>query len=319
MDMSNNNGPYKEIIVTHFGEFESEYHKLNKRRHHKSAVFRGQSDSDWGLVATLFRDSIGVTELDDEYFTRKMSEEFLKIRFFVQIADKMGIDLPGDLQKLINNRDNINNFRNTKLYSQWHEVLNNPYTELITIAQHHGMPTRFLDFSFSANVSLFFAALGAFNKLSTSENKDKLLKKSFSLWMIDRNYLYNNKCSIGHFETPTARNIYLNAQRGLFLYPDLPYFGFGLTSKSLNLKEVAIKNCYDIEYKEQDFKMGWPFIIKFNFSYDLSAVVLNELDERFDVNISSIMPNLDNIIIYHKFRENLEKYFDHVFDTDAGW
>jgi FRG domain len=273
---------FQEISIKSFDDFETKYHIIRKNRNYQDAVFRGQSDSSWGLVPSIFRDSIDKEKLTYDYFVEKLSQEFSDVKDFVKIADHIGIELPGELQTLLNNRDRMEDLkRDVNFTINWYNKAFNPYLELMTIAQHHGVNTRFIDFSFNAYTALYFAAEGAFNKLYDSDEKEKLIKDNFALWGIDRRYLYNADCSIGHFEVPTARNRYLNAQRGLFLYVDSPIGVSEIDSSDVDIKEVAIKDCVEIVEKSgPEFRSIWPVIFKFNFPYDISPEVLRELDRK---------------------------------------
>ena len=122
--------------------------------------------------------------------------------------------------------------------------------------------------------------------------------------MIDRLYLYYKRCNLKHFQVPTARNTYLNAQKGLFLRPPFPPQEHDHIQKTdFDVKEVAISNCYIIAEEGEGFKNLWPVIYKFKIPYELAPEFIRELDNRKGINLTTLKPNLDNIIRYKKFRE----------------
>lgn len=212
--------PFAEFEIKSFDDFESRYLTIQKNRTHLDAVYRGQSESVWELVPSIFRDNPNQTSLSFDWVKDRISMEYQGVRYFAIMADRMGFDLPGDLMKLLNVK-NIDKFG----FKSWYITSRNKFVEVICVAQHHGIPTRFLDFTFDPYVALYFAAEGVIRKLLGEVNKAGNSNAQFSLWMIDRLYLYDEKCTVKHFEVPTARNKYLNAQRGLFLRPPLPKSG----------------------------------------------------------------------------------------------
>lgn len=296
------NNPFAEFEVKSFDDFESRYLNIQQNRTHLDAVYRGQSESSWELIPTIFRDDLNQTSLSFDWVKNRIGEEYLGVRYFAIMADRMGFDLPGELMKLLNVK-NVDKFG----FKSWYIISKNKYVEVICIAQHHGISTRFLDFTFDPYVALYFAAEGVIRKLLGEMEKADNSNDHFSLWMIDRMYLYNDEnCRVKHFEVPTARNKYLNAQRGLFLRPPLPKLGSDKILKSnFDIKEVAIKNCYEIAKQGEGFKNIWPVIYKFNFHFNLAPEILRELDDRKGINITKLKPNLDNIIPYKNFRDSI--------------
>ncbi|MDA1128439.1 MAG: FRG domain-containing protein, partial [Chloroflexi bacterium] len=77
--------------------------------------------------------------------------EFVALREFVVLADRVGLPIPGDSQIF---REPV---EPTELYDDWPSQ---EIWQILAVAQHHGVPTRLLDFSFDSNTAAFFAALG---------------------------------------------------------------------------------------------------------------------------------------------------------------
>jgi hypothetical protein len=225
----------------------------------------------------------------------------------------MGFDLPGDLFPLLNVRD-LDSFG----YSTWYFLHKSPFVELTTIAQHHGVRTRFLDFTFDPYLAVYFAAEEVVRKLAGEIDKVHNSDENFSLWMIDRLYLFNPNCVLIHFVASTARNKYLSAQRGLFLSAPLP----SLDSKQiqvtdLNLEEVAIKNCKHIAVDGPGAMNIWPVIWKLYFPFNLAPEILRKLDSR-GINLTSIKPNLDHIVPYQRFRELVNQIWSDLKNNNTS-
>lgn len=109
-------------------------------------VFRGQADSDWSLQTTLERGA----EINSTYIR----------------------DIPKIEQKI------IDKFQRRALHYLDKLPEKENTLEWLSLIQHHGGPTRLLDFSYSYYVSLFFSIDQAFKESSVyCLNKDLVKKK----------------------------------------------------------------------------------------------------------------------------------------------
>jgi hypothetical protein len=192
-------------------------------------AFRGESSSIWPLLPKALRPDkrdellkfarIIIGLKDSEYESRYETEHFqVKIEFaalqhFYIMANENGLKLP-----------NSEIFKSTSLNAQAFMFISNleintwlplDLIEIAALAQHHKIPTRMLDFSFSIFTALYFASLGALRSGDTEGN--------IVIWALDYRSL-NFEKSI-HDEIPIrfsvpqySDNPNLNAQKGLFVY-----------------------------------------------------------------------------------------------------
>lgn len=124
-------------------------------------IFRGQSNSEWKLVPRVFRTveinkyklglMAGLRDHPGQFFF-----EWALLHGFMCYCDAAGLSVPGDSmefrayfeQNSITSRDGTNTMH-------WPEERVVP---LMAMAQHHGVPTRLLDWSSNPYVACYHAA-----------------------------------------------------------------------------------------------------------------------------------------------------------------
>ncbi len=162
--MERKNPTYQEIkfySAEELWEAFSPTRNLGIKKPH-TLIFRGQADSEWKLIPSVlrnvndFRFIIGSKTLNSE---EMIINEIIMLREFFQQCDRIGIRFPNE-GKLIRDRllefEKIEDFILTP--SNWPDV---DILDFMAMAQHHGVPTRLLDWTQLAYIAVYFAASSA--------------------------------------------------------------------------------------------------------------------------------------------------------------
>ncbi|ELA9392527.1 FRG domain-containing protein [Vibrio parahaemolyticus] len=120
----------KEIHINTWNEFRTHV----DGKHYRKWIYRGQSDSSWQLESSLYR------SINDTKVTR---------------------NLGGKPSKSMNERRHeeimLERFKSCAHLYLSHLPKNHDDLSWLSLMQHHGAPTRLLDFSFSPYIALYFA------------------------------------------------------------------------------------------------------------------------------------------------------------------
>ena len=152
-------------------------------------VFRGQGDKEYTLLPSAFRKTEDNKKLWSYNYSSNWEfiiTEIRNIMLFYRICNKNGLFLPQIPNWLL---DNSNcNFINMKIFKEKYLSKNKNWIddnlkELFALAQHYGMPTRLLDWTYQFNTALYFGAMDSLEKT----------KKDFSVWGLNVSLLEDFK------------------------------------------------------------------------------------------------------------------------------
>jgi len=142
-------------------------------------IFRGYADSDWELLPTALRKDSRLTHHPERapgpYATmeHQLDVESAQVLKFADIANRQGLAIPGG-------------------WNTARRLLSTPGSsgktfpplelrDLFALAQHHGVPTRLLDWSRKPLDAVYFAAQGAAQMMNAKKLRESQL---LEIWVI---------------------------------------------------------------------------------------------------------------------------------------
>lgn len=271
-------------------------------------VFRGQWDANWQLLPTAWRTNNKqfnilkekISELscgtnhgtgqptissDELNYYICLNAEHQAHYDFCKLADELGFTVklynPGPIQsKHISKytHDSISSLKN------------------LSVAQHHGIPTRLIDWTYNPMTACYFSIGREFRPSTEPENisvwalNTKLLRQNSSIILEEGNHGQQSNISLGinFIKPPFSESKYINSQKGLFTMlrgNGLQYFHKN-NNRFPSLQEFF--SYYD------NPRIDEPILYQINLSSKYADDLLLLLD-REGISQAHLMPSLDKV------------------------
>lgn len=188
-------------------------------------VFRGQSNAKWSLLPTAFRDgqldlftpqppgSIVPDEAVHLYLGFQLHAEARAVHIFLECADELGIPTPLDYTTTNHGIELISAaFDENKEFDYTCAYPPTSFERATALAQHFGVPTRFLDWSESPLVAIYFAAYNASSFADVAPDADQ----EIAIYYFYSDSSRKKDSPVSVVRAPRHENSNLLRQKGLF-------------------------------------------------------------------------------------------------------
>ncbi|MFD0913892.1 FRG domain-containing protein [Methylophilus luteus] len=248
-------------------------------------VIRGQGDANWLLTPNAQRAStIAKYRENSEHFNNVdlvVLFEYLLLKDFLYFIDEIGYQVPQDSSAFRSAMD----FRNfTDKYGQnANEWPTQEFIPILALAQHHGIPTRLLDWTRSPLVAAYFAAIQVIYKPDAEQFKED---GKLAVWIFDEDNLHHLDGQIELVRLPGSVSLNMATQKGVFV------LGRGHTHYTRDLRVVAedTESLINNAFENNDRMRLYKFTMPAKFAGDL-LIRLNS----FDIHASKLFPGLDGV------------------------
>lgn len=279
-------------------------------------IFRGHTDCRYKLIPSALRETSGGRLLHKLTFHRPRNEiesdcnliqilrELAVLRQFFDVSDRIGLPLPEDSQELreeleftfyqlMRCRKRLEEGQESGIVVRWP---NRSLWSLMGLAQHHGIPTRLLDWTRRAEVAMYFAAKDRIGREDECSGR-------ISVWALELTHLneWYYQRAIVKFEhlaprlvdivtAPRAGNQNLHAQSGVFTLFNHDSFQAAEKTDRRSLDEFLA------EHEEEliGAKFNHPVLHHFTLASSECRALLHIL-EREGVTPATLFPGFDGV------------------------
>ena len=263
-----------------------------------SYIFRGEGRNDYSLLPSALReyqdgtrciakyipnvmlnDFVAPDEIDPEFLQHEAECELLR-RFYVNTFN-VGLGVPRVNFFAHDLGDELSE-ENEDYLAQGGKWLPDELKGIAALAQHYGIPTRLLDWTFNLNVALYFAAKSANHNINYRNST-----KYMVIWALNyKNPDLYNRYNVELIKPLYSQNPNLNAQKGILLEWDEE------KEENGSLKFVPLEQIF----KESNSK-DKNELIRFEISVKDSEKLYKYVDNN-GYNTATIFPGFKDVADY---------------------
>jgi hypothetical protein len=173
-------------------------------------IYRGQANADWGLVPSILRASQTLNDFKSgfESSDNQVFLELISLIRFVDACDRLGLAIPNDSRSF--RREHLDSDRADKYFKKPELWPNDEILDLMAMAQHHGVPTRLLDWTRQPYTAVYFAASSALPNYVSWTKESRLC-----IWALDSSR-FPHYPKVRLLKTAGSASPHLAAQSGVF-------------------------------------------------------------------------------------------------------
>lgn len=285
-------------------EFNDFYHDIlptgNLGKTLRGFIFRGESTSSYKLLPTSLRiekqqDLWKMSRIADviekrEFEDNQIMAELHALKNFYKLANNQGLPLPS-IKDFICGYDDV--FSSSFFPNKMTEWLSTEFVELAALAQHFGVMTRLLDWTYNFHVALYFASIGACKR---KEKNGLIENDKIILWALDVEFIQTLEYPYSplRFIVPSyAMNKNIYAQQGI-----LSHWILNLNDKN-KIKSAKIHRVNRTPLDELIENHEWisnkPILYKISLPVSNSNFIFSFL-YNLGYSASKIFPGYNNIV-----------------------
>jgi hypothetical protein len=279
------------------------------RQDNDNWVFRGQSEAIWSLTPAAQRPPRKEGNVDHPFFPFKVAARQMGalsladrrgledhyVREFAGTAEIKGLEIPWDSPELrdrelaVDMDEHGANFPAIRRYG------------MFALAQHYGVPTRFLDWTWKPLVAAYFAAVEPHHRLTNGEAAPDGSDGRLAVWALQRECA-DSVCRYWDpgaivVTVPTATNPNLHAQGGLFTLVRFCRRQPG-PEEDIPLLDVLLQDPIRVlEARKTEGVLPLPMLYKFTLPHKEAGRLLGFLD-LYGVNKSTVFPGHRSVVKY---------------------